>query len=62
MTLTTPWLVEFGSNLSIYLGEKKGIVLFLTERGSNLEILAQWTSLLIKYTANLCKEERQVPN
>lgn len=32
--------------------------LFLKESGSNLEILAQWTSLLIKYTAILCSDRK----
>lgn len=54
---TTPWLVELGSSLSISL-DKKLEFLFLTARGSNLEILAQWTSLLIKYRAILCSDRK----
>lgn len=32
--------------------------MFLTERGSNLEVLAQWISLLIQYAAILSNERK----
>lgn len=56
---TTSWIVELGKCLSISF-DKKLWFLFWTERGSNLGVLAHWTSLLIKSTAVLLKDIKKI--